>query len=123
MVKKETTIPTLLNIILENVEDVMNFVEGMSLEDFLDDKKTLRACERGIEIIGDACKEVLNRAEAEHFALESETVKLFKAVYGTRNFLSHGYDSPDFRLLYNILLNDLPDFKPVVMRLQKGYES
>ena len=120
MVKKETTIPILLNIILENIDDALLFLDGKSLEAFLKDKKTVRACERSIEIIGDACRQVLERAQSEHFVIDDKTKALFKAVYGTRNFLSHGYDTPDFRLLYNILVNDISTFKETVIFLRQS---
>jgi len=42
--------------VVEAMDDAMNFVEGMSYDDFVKDRKTVYAVIRAIEIIGEAAK-------------------------------------------------------------------
>jgi len=46
----------MLRMFVEAMDDAMNFVEGMSYDDFVKDRKTVYAVIRAIEIIGEAAK-------------------------------------------------------------------
>lgn len=45
--------------ILETINDVENFIDGMGFEDFIKDKKTVYSVVRAIEIIGEATMNIL----------------------------------------------------------------
>lgn len=47
-----------LQDILDSIEDIGVFIEGMSSNDFGMDKKTMNAVVRSIEIIGEAARNV-----------------------------------------------------------------
>ncbi|RZB36159.1 MAG: hypothetical protein SRB2_02424 [Desulfobacteraceae bacterium Eth-SRB2] len=47
-----------LNNIIESIEDIWSFTEGMSIEDLESDKKTLYAVIRCLEITGEAVKKI-----------------------------------------------------------------
>ncbi|MBT9439785.1 MAG: DUF86 domain-containing protein, partial [Desulfobacterales bacterium] len=44
--------------ILDSINDVENFIDGMEFEDFINDKKTIYSVVHAIEIIGEAAKNV-----------------------------------------------------------------
>jgi uncharacterized protein with HEPN domain len=44
--------------ILDSINDVENFIDGMEFEDFINDKKTIYSVVRAIEIIGEAAKNI-----------------------------------------------------------------
>ena len=47
--------------ILDSIEDIENFIQEMSFDDFKDDRKTINAVVRSIEIIGEASKKIPKR--------------------------------------------------------------
>ncbi len=44
--------------ILEAIAEVKDFTKGMKFEDFVNDKKTINAVVRSLEIIGEATKKI-----------------------------------------------------------------
>jgi len=44
--------------IIESIDDIESFINAMSFEDFLNDKKTINAVIRSIEIMGEAAKRI-----------------------------------------------------------------
>ena len=44
--------------ILNSIDEILTFVEGITYEDLITDKKTIRAIERNLEIIGEAAKNI-----------------------------------------------------------------
>ena len=55
-----------LQDILDAVNDVGDFVSNMSYEGFSEDKKTVNAVVRSIEIIGEATKNIPEPFKAKH---------------------------------------------------------
>jgi len=44
--------------IIESIKEVDSFIMGMDFEDFANDKKTINAVIRSIEVIGEATKQI-----------------------------------------------------------------
>jgi len=88
------------------------FLEGKSQCDFLNDTALQRIAEREIEIIG----ECLNRLSRDH---QVHFLKIHNAhkIIGMRNIIAHGYDSIDYRIVWDSLVNDLPTLKEDVKGL------
>jgi uncharacterized protein with HEPN domain len=51
---KDRQILDYLNDILDSIADIKEFVMGMSYENFIEDKKTIKAVIRSLEVIGEA---------------------------------------------------------------------
>ena len=49
--------------ILEAIGEVEDFTAGMQFEDFVEDKKTVNAVLRSLEVIGEAAKKILEEEE------------------------------------------------------------
>ena len=47
-----------LEDISKRIEKINSFIDGMSYEDFVHDDKTVSACIREIEVIGEATKQI-----------------------------------------------------------------
>lgn len=47
-----------LNDIFQSIKDIETFIKNMNRKDFLNDRKTLNAVVRSIEIIGEAAKHI-----------------------------------------------------------------
>lgn len=83
--------------------DVLDFVEGLSLEQYARDEKTCSAVERKFEIIGEA----LNRIRSSAPDLLA-SIREPAAIIGFRNILAHGYDRVDEVLVWSIIETKLP---------------
>jgi uncharacterized protein with HEPN domain len=94
----------------DNLEDarkhgreILNFVSGMSLEQYSEDEKTRLAVERLFEIIGEA----LNRS----YKLDPElldSIPNYRQIISFRNILAHCYDTVEDRIVWGIIEESLP---------------
>ena len=58
------TVSLFIKDILENMNDALEFIEGISYDQFTADKKTLNAVLRSIEVIGEAAKNIPDEVRA-----------------------------------------------------------
>ena len=88
---------------LKHGREILNFVSGMSLEQYSEDEKTRLAVERLFEIIGEA----LNRS----YKVEPELVDSipnYRQIISFRNILAHCYDTVEDRIVWGIIEESLP---------------
>lgn len=57
---KERLLQDYLNDIIESITDIKEFTKGMTIEDFVKDRKTMKAVVRCLEIIGEAAAKIPN---------------------------------------------------------------
>lgn len=55
-----------LQDIIDAIDNIESFIDGLSYEEFVKDKKTLMAVIRSIEIIGEATKNIPDKIKLEH---------------------------------------------------------
>jgi uncharacterized protein with HEPN domain len=103
-----------LGHILEAVVRIQSFSAGLNEAGFAADLKTQDAVIRNMEVIGEACNNILR--VAPEFAKAHSDVPWGSAI-GNRNALSHGYFSVDLALVWATIQNDLPKLKTTVLRL------
>ncbi len=96
----EREIKTWLYDILQSIEEINSYYQDKpkKFEDYLSDKKTQRAVERNLEIIGEAVNRILN-ANPE-FKIENA-----HRIVGARNRIIHGYASISNELIWSIIQN------------------
>jgi uncharacterized protein with HEPN domain len=88
---------------LKHGREILNFVSGMSLDQYSEDEKTRLAVERLFEIIGEA----LNRS----YKLDPELVDSipnYRQIISFRNILAHCYDTVEDRIVWGIIEESLP---------------
>lgn len=100
-----------LNDILTAIVDIESFMDGFSYEEFVDDKKTLYAVVRSIEVIGEAAKNLPEQLKAQHPEVP------WKRITGMRDKLVHGYFGIDFKTLYKAAVEDIPPLKPSIEKI------
>jgi uncharacterized protein with HEPN domain len=91
-------------------ENIIRWLDGVTLERYSDDEILHSAVERQFEIVGEA----LNRALEENPAL-AERLPEARGVVGFRNRLAHGYDDISNRVVWSIALENLP---PLLAKIQ-----
>ncbi|MEN9348351.1 MAG: hypothetical protein RLZZ77_1862 [Bacteroidota bacterium] len=108
----ENRIRTYLFDILNSIEEIESFFDGLPLDyvAFQADKKTKRAVERNIEIIGEAVNRILK--ENPSFPLENA-----RNIIGTRNRIIHSYDNVADEMIWSIVVKSLPKLKEEVKNM------
>ena len=97
--------------VLLNMENVEQFVEGMSYDVFAKDKKTLYAVARGIEIIGEAAKNIPGSIRRKSPDIP------WKEMAGMRDKLIHFYFGVDPQKVWLVVKDRIPQIKPLVRKV------
>lgn len=86
----------------EAVGSVLEFTQGMTWDQFVQDRKTVYAVVRAFEIIGEAAKKVPAGVRKRH-----QTVP-WKQMAGMRNKLIHEYFGVNYQVLWKTVHSDIP---------------
>lgn len=86
--------------------DACNFVDGLSLEDFLDDKRTQQAVIMSLIIIGEAATKVMDNNQL--FTQQHSEVP-WRSMRGMRNRIAHGYFDINLDVVWATVQTALPE--------------
>ena len=100
-----------LNDIRESIDDIAEFVAGMNFEEFANDKKTVKAVIRSLEVIGEA----VNKLPQDIRGRYSESP--WEEMVGMRNRLIHEYFGVDLHIVWQTIEEDLPSLKTNVRKM------
>ena len=108
----EREIKTWLFDILQSIEEIESYYNNKPkrFEDYLTDKKTQRAVERNLEIIGEAVNRILK--VDPNFQIENA-----HQIVGVRNRIIHGYNSISHELVWSIVINHIPNLHAEISNL------
>jgi uncharacterized protein with HEPN domain len=106
-----------LQELLDGIRAILSYVEGMTEEEFVRDEKTLDACIRRFQIVGEAAKKMPAKWK------EDESKIPWKDVINFRNLLVHEYFRIDETLLWNTIGQDLEPLLAACERIQKRLEK
>ncbi|MEZ5336618.1 MAG: DUF86 domain-containing protein [Methanolobus sp.] len=100
-----------LKHILDAINQIEEYTEGMSFEDFLEKRLVQDAVIRQLEIIGEATKN-----------LSPDTTERFpqipwKEIAGMRDKLIHAYFGVDIEEVWNTAKRDIPELYTVVLSI------
>ena len=87
--------------ILDSGNAILEYVEGLSFDDFCSDRKTYSAVIREFEIIGEAVGKLPESLKKRRDDVEWQDIKDF------RNLLTHEYFGVDLEIVWNIIMDDL----------------
>ncbi len=90
------------NDILESITAIDVYLENMSYEEFINDRKTYSATIRELEIIGEAVSKISDKIKAKYQDVLWQPIKDF------RNKIVHEYFGIDYRMVWDIIKNELP---------------
>ncbi|QJE73366.1 DUF86 domain-containing protein [Aerophototrophica crusticola] len=96
---------------LGSINRIQDYTAGMGLAAFLADQKTIDACVRNIEIIGEASRHV----PADLAALYTRAP--WRVIGDLRNKVIHEYDGIDPARIYQTITDELPDLKSALFRM------
>lgn len=97
--------------ILEAILEIESYTFQVSENEFLSNSMMRNACAKQIEIIGEAVNLISDELKQKHAQVE------WRKIAATRNFLVHEYFGIDYRVIWNIIQKDLPEFKSQLQQI------
>ena len=90
---------------LESIEKIEKYILGLSYEEFIKDSKTKDAVVRNLEIIGEAANAIPKEIQKRYEEIP------WSQIVGMRNRLIHGYFVVDYKIVWHVINDELPDLK------------
>ena len=113
MTGERQRLPDFLGHILQAIERIERYTDGMDEADFLRSEIAQDAVIRNFKVIGEASRNI----ERDHPAFAAANPKLpLSIAYEMRNALAHGYFKVDLRLVWNTIQRDLPPLQQEVRK-------
>ena len=109
--KEECIYADYLEDILDAMEKVVQFIEGMTFDQFAEDAKTVFAVIRALEIIGEATKHIPHSVRANYSEVP------WREMAGIRDKLIHDYLGVDLVVVWKTAFEDLPSLEPVIRNI------
>lgn len=103
--------------ILDSINDIESFIEGMNFKDFKKDRKTINAVVRSIEIIGEASKKI-----PKHIR-EMQPDIPWKKMSGMRDKLIHEYFGIDLEILWKVTKEEIIKLRPGIKQISNGLKE
>ena len=91
--------------IIEYIDDVQKYVDGLEAKDFLDDKKTITACAFTVSQIGELVKEITDETINKYNMIPWNSIRVM------RNRMVHDYENVDLSVLCGTIKEILPELK------------
>jgi uncharacterized protein with HEPN domain len=106
-----------LNDILESIEDIREFTDGMNYDTFIKDRKTMKAVVRSLEVIGEAAKNVPIPLKEGHTEIP------WQEIIGMRNKITHEYFGIDLDIVWQSAQEDLSPLESAIKKIIMDIES
>ena len=94
-----------LRHMLAEAKYIADCAADIEQDEFLGDETLKRAFVRSIEIIGEAAKHVPDDFRSQHPNIE------WRAMAGMRDRLIHGYFGVDYELVWDVVVNKIPELQ------------
>lgn len=106
---------------IEDILDAMNkvskFTENMNFDEFSKDDKTVFAVVRGLEIIGEAVKNIPEEIEKKYPEIP------WKNIAGMRNKLIHEYFGVKLEIVWDTVKKEIPEIKPEFQKIMEDFKE
>lgn len=107
-----------LSDILDNIQAITDFITDMTFDDYVNDRKTIYAVTRALEIISEASRRLPDELQQRHPAID------WVGMAAVGNVYRHAYDVVDDALVWHTIQHDLaPLREAVVSELQRLGET
>lgn len=104
-----------LHHILDAINEIENYISGISFNVFSNSSEKKFATVKQLEIIGEAANKITKETKTDY--PEVEWIK----IIALRNILVHEYYVIDETIVWNIITADLPDLKEQIVSLKNRF--
>jgi uncharacterized protein with HEPN domain len=105
--------------ILASIEEIENYIIGANFDSFLENSMMRFASVKQIEIIGEAANNITEEIKNKFTDIQ------WRQITGLRHVLVHEYFGVDARLIWQIIMDDIPDLKikikEILISMQDGF--
>ena len=102
-----------LNDILKSIENIGKYTKSLTQKDFVKNELVIDAVVRNLEIIGEAVKNIPKEIKDKYPNVE------WKKIAGFRDILIHGYFGVNLEIVWEIIVNKVPELKKCVKDILK----
>ncbi|MBI5874432.1 MAG: DUF86 domain-containing protein [Deltaproteobacteria bacterium] len=102
-----------LQDILTAAMEVKEFTTGMNYDEFIEDKKTVNAVIRSLEVLGEAAKRIPYEVRRKYPDVP------WKRMAGMRDKLIHEYFGVDLEKVWLVVKEELPPLEPIIEQILK----
>ena len=106
-----------LRHIQEAIELITQYVSGMDLDEFLDDRKTQLSVERLLEIVGEATRHISSELKRDHPHVP------WRQITDLRNVVSHEYFQVRPELIWDFAVNEIPTLSHQIRTILQDFAS
>ena len=103
-----------LTDILEAVGRIEEYIEGYDFERFVNDRKTVDAVLRNLEIIGEAARNIPDEVRERYPSVP------WRRIVGLRNVVIHHYFGVDLSVVWVIVSSQLEELKEEIEKIVEG---
>ncbi|MBI4962757.1 MAG: DUF86 domain-containing protein [Desulfomonile tiedjei] len=106
-----------LEDVLKAIDESADFTSGISFEAFTQDRKTINAVVRSLEVLGEAAKHIPDDLRSKAPGIP------WKYMAGMRDKLIHEYFGVDLSIVWTVIKNELPPLRPEIEGLKARLEQ
>ena len=106
-----------LQHILDAISELEGFVNGVTITDFEANRMMQQACVSDLMIIGEASNHLSATIKDKYISIDWAGIK------GFRNIIVHEYFKVNTVIVWQLIHNNLPDLKNVVMQALQDLEE
>ena len=106
-----------LKDILQAIERIEEYAEDLSFEDFYKNQLVQDGVVRNLEIIGEAVKHLPKDVQKKYPRVE------WKKIAGLRDILIHAYFGVDCDIVWDVVINKIPELKEQISLILKKREK
>lgn len=99
---------------LDSITAVLDYSAGMSLDDFMEDRKTRDAVIRNLQVLGEAANRIPKPTRDDYPEIE------WMRIIRSRHILVHDYAGIDYEIVWRIIEVHLPPLKGVLEDILKS---
>ena len=100
-----------LEHIIEAIDNAFEFTDGVSYEEFFSNKMMRYAVARSLQIVGEASYKLTKELRAQYPEIE------WRDIISMRHILVHGYYHISDEVVWDTVMNYLPQFKEQIIRI------